>query len=93
MEEPVFRGPRAVNTKSVSMSGMYIRDVPVMDETCDFRKPEPSFVSKVVKEADFNAFGVFGVDGEVRTGTIPVGALWVRSSRPNERRQEFPSGR
>jgi hypothetical protein len=93
VEETFARIPRPVYTESISMSGMDVGNVPVMDKAGHLGESEPRFVTKVVEETKFNTLGIFGIDGEIRAGTIPGGALGVRSSWPDQCRQECASGR
>jgi hypothetical protein len=78
VKETIIGCPRSMDTESVSMSGVYVGNVAVMNETVHLGESEPCFMSEVVEEAQLNTLGVFGIDGEVGAGTIPRGSLWVR---------------
>ena len=65
----------------------------MMDEAGRLGEAEPCLETEIVEETEFNPLGVLGKHGEVRAGTIPRGALGVRPSGPDQRCQEFPSGR
>jgi hypothetical protein len=78
VEETIIGCPWSMDTESVSMSGVYVGNVAVMNETVHLGEPEPCLMSEVIEEAQFNTLGVFGIDGEVSAGTIPRGTLWVR---------------
>jgi hypothetical protein len=67
MEQAIVGCPRTVDPKPVSMSRMYVRNKPVMDEASHLREPEACFMPEVIEETEFNALGVFSVHGEVCT--------------------------
>jgi hypothetical protein len=42
-------------------------------------------LSRIIEQAEFNFFGVLGIEGEVDALSIPSGAQGIRTSGPNDR--------
>lgn len=82
-----------MHPEPIPMAGMYFGYIPVVDKAGYLWQPKTRLKSKVIEEADFHAFGVFGEHSESGATSIPRRALRIGPTGPYQCCQESPSGR
>ena len=68
---------------AVALAGAQIGHVAVPDEGRLVTQLTPGFVIFLVKQAKLDLLGVFRIQGEVDTASIPSGAQWIGQARQN----------
>jgi hypothetical protein len=66
VEQSVLRSPRSGYPESVSLAGMHVGHIAMVDEPCHLRKPKPRFETEIIEEAYLHSFGVLREYGKVR---------------------------